>query len=146
VEGTPLPVYGTGTNIRDWIYVYDHADALIRMAEDGQPGERFTIGGNCERSNLDVVQAICARIDLVRPERAPHANLIKFVADRPGHDFRYGVDASRAASRLGWTPKQDFDSGLDLTVHWYLQMPDWWQPLRKTVYDGSRLGRASATA
>lgn len=144
IEGKPLPVYGTGANVRDWIYVGDHAEALLSMAQQGKPGETYAVGGNCQRTNLDVVKAICKLIDVRLPAGAPHERLIRFVDDRAGHDFRYSIDSRSASERLGWTPSLGFEEGLGLTVDWYLSNRDWWQPLRDTVYAGGRLGVAHA--
>lgn len=141
LEGQELPVYGTGENIRDWLHVEDHAQALVCLANAGKAGETFTIGGGCERSNLEVVQSICERMDLIRPASAPHARLIRFVEDRPGHDFRYSIDSSFLALRLGWRPSRTFESGIDETIKWYIANPEWWRPLREAVYGGERLGR-----
>lgn len=140
--GLELPVYGKGDNVRDWLYVEDHARALLAIVETGRPGEVYTVGGNCERSNLQVVQSICDHLDALCPRSggASHRDLIAFVDDRPGHDFRYAIDASKIESELGWRPAEDFDSGLAKTVRWYLDNKDWWQPLREAVYGGERLG------
>ena len=139
LEGKPLPVYGNGANIRDWLYVEDHARALDLIAERGRPGETYNVGGRNERRNLDVVQRICALMDRYHPAGAPHDRLITYVADRPGHDARYAIDATRLETELGWRAEETFDSGIDKTVKWYLENDWWWAPLRKG-YDGSRLG------
>jgi dTDP-glucose 4,6-dehydratase len=139
LEGKPLPVYGNGANIRDWLYVEDHARALDLIAERGRPGETYNVGGRNERKNLDVVQQICALMDKYHPAGAPHDRLITYVADRPGHDARYAIDASRLETELGWKAQENFESGIDKTVTWYLENAWWWAPLRKG-YDGSRLG------
>jgi dTDP-glucose 4,6-dehydratase len=127
LEGKPLPVYGDGRQIRDWLYVEDHARALLAVLDCGKPGEAYHIGAGCERTNLEVVQAVCAIIDRLRPDlpHAPCANLIAFVEDRPGHDQRYAIDTSKIRRELGWRPLQDFPSGLELTVAWYLENLDW---------------------
>ncbi|WP_370677662.1 dTDP-glucose 4,6-dehydratase [Pleomorphomonas sp. PLEO] len=139
LEGKPLPVYGNGANIRDWLYVEDHARALDLIAERGRPGETYNVGGRNERKNLDVVQTICALMDRHHPAGAPHDRLITYVADRPGHDVRYAIDATKLERELGWKAEENFESGIDKTVRWYLQNDWWWAPLRKG-YDGSRLG------
>jgi dTDP-glucose 4,6-dehydratase len=139
LEGKPLPVYGNGANIRDWLYVEDHARALDLIAERGRPGETYNVGGRNERKNLDVVQQICVLMDKYHPAGAPHDRLITYVADRPGHDARYAIDASRLETELGWKAQENFESGIDKTVTWYLENAWWWAPLRKG-YDGSRLG------
>lgn len=139
LEDKPLPVYGNGANIRDWLYVEDHARALDLIAARGRPGETYNVGGRNERKNLDVVQRICALMDRYHPAGAPHDRLITYVADRPGHDARYAIDATKLETELGWKAEENFDSGIDKTVQWYLANDWWWAPLRKG-YDGSRLG------
>jgi dTDP-glucose 4,6-dehydratase len=138
----PLPVYGEGANVRDWLYVEDHARALDRIVSDGRVGETYLIGGRAERTNLDVVRTICRLLDARRPRAGgkSHEDLITFVTDRPGHDRRYAIDASKAESELGWTPQESFESGLARTIDWYLAREDWWRPLRETRYAGERLG------
>jgi dTDP-glucose 4,6-dehydratase len=142
LEGKPLPVYGRGDNVRDWLYVDDHAAALIRVAEHGTPGATYTIGGRSERTNLEVVRAICGLVDEMAPDpqRRPRAALITFVADRPGHDQRYAIDAAKIERELGWTPAETFESGLRKTVRWYLDNRAWWERVRTGVYRGERLG------
>jgi dTDP-glucose 4,6-dehydratase len=144
LEGKTLPVYGKGENVRDWLYVEDHARALIAVMQKGRPGETYNIGGNAERKNIDVVRTICRILDKLRAEAAhvPHEQLITFVTDRPGHDARYAIDASKIRTELGWQPRETFESGLEKTVRWYLDNTQWWQPLRTRVYDGGRLGLA----
>ena len=141
LEGRPLPVYGDGGNIRDWLYVEDHAEALHRILARGQPGRSYNVGGRNERTNLQVVQTICDLVDEAAPalESGPRRGLITFVADRPGHDRRYAIDPTRIESELGWSPQTDFESGIRKTVAWYLARPDWWEPLRER-YAGQRLG------
>ena len=139
-EGKPLPVYGAGTNIRDWLYVDDHARGLITLLENGHLGEKYNFGGNSERTNLNVVELICDILDRIAPTRRLRRSLITFVTDRPGHDQRYAIDASKAHAELGWRPQQSFESGLERTINWYLHNSDWWIPLRARVYDGERLG------
>jgi dTDP-glucose 4,6-dehydratase len=146
LEGKPLPVYGDGMNVRDWLYVDDHADALLTVASRGTAGETYNIGGSNEWPNLKVVQRICAILDELRPDPSgPHARLIKFVTDRPGHDARYAIDATKIKKELGWTPKETFESGLRRTVEWYLANSIWWQDIRSGVYRGQRLGVGEAT-
>jgi dTDP-glucose 4,6-dehydratase len=141
LEGKPLPVYGNGRNVRDWLYVEDHAEALITVAERGVPGETYNIGGNNEMANIDVVRRICALLDELKPDPAgPRERLITFVQDRPGHDARYAIDASKIRSELGWSPRETFDSGLRKTVEWYLANSRWWSDVRSGVYRGERLG------
>jgi len=140
LEGKPLPVYGKGVNIRDWLYVEDHARALQLIAERGQPGHTYNVGGRNERRNIDVVRRICQIMDGMRPKNAPHEQLIAYVDDRPGHDARYAIDATRIERELGWKAREEFDSGIEKTVAWYLDNAWWWRPLRESVYDGARLG------
>lgn len=125
VNGKPLPIYGKGDNIRDWLYVDDHARALRLVLERGQLGETYNIGGWNEKTNLEVVLAICAALDELHPQGAPHNKLITYVADRPGHDKRYAIDATKIAHDLGWKPQETFESGLRKTVEWYLHNTDW---------------------
>jgi len=130
LAGEPIPVYGRGANVRDWLYVNDHAQALTRVLEQGRAGETYNIGGNAERRNIDVVTAICDAMDRLRPRaKGAHRDLISFVTDRPGHDFRYAIDCSKITSELGWRPKHTFETGLTHTVQWYLDNRAWWQPL-----------------
>jgi len=144
--GEPLPVYGRGDNVRDWLHVEDHARAIVTALTAGHPGETYTIGGNAERSNLRVVETIC---DLLDGELGPlgggrsRRSLIELVADRPGHDLRYAIDSSKARRELGWTPSVGFEEGLARTVRWYLDNEWWWRPLTQGRYDGTRLGRAA---
>jgi len=125
VNGKPLPIYGKGDNIRDWLYVDDHARALRTVLETGKLGETYNIGGWNEKTNLEVVQAICTILDELHPQGAPHNKLITYVADRPGHDKRYAIDASKIADDLGWKPQETFETGLRKTVAWYLENTDW---------------------
>ncbi len=143
VAGRSLPVYGTGGNIRDWLYVEDHARALVTVLTRGAVGESYNIGGDSERTNLQVVHAICRLLDRLRPGDTPHERLIEFVADRPGHDARYAIDASRARDALGWSPRESFDSGLEKTVRWYLEHLEWCHRIAAR-YDGQRLGLTAA--
>jgi len=142
LEGAQLPLYGDGSHVRDWLYVDDHARALVVAALQGQVGETYCIGGQCERSNLDVVKAICVLLDELAPngEAGRHEKLIAFVADRPGHDRRYSIDPARISTELGWRPRETFDSGLRKTVEWYLANRPWWQRIRTGIYSGQRLG------
>jgi dTDP-glucose 4,6-dehydratase len=144
LERKELPIYGNGMNIRDWLYVEDHARALYLILTRGRVGEKYNVGGHNERTNLDVVKSICAVVDEVRPEGAPHERLIKFVTDRPGHDRRYAIDPSKIEKEVGWRALRDFDTGLRLTVQWYLENEWWWRPLRDKVYVGERLGLITA--
>lgn len=146
LDGKPLPVYGTGENIRDWLYVEDHARALLTVLEQGAPGESYNVGGNAERTNIAVVRALCALLDQKRPRKGgtSYADLITFVTDRPGHDHRYAIDASKIARELGWRAAESFETGLAKTVDWYLANEAWWRPLKDKVYDGSRLGLVKA--
>ena len=142
LEGRPIPVYGNGMNVRDWLFVEDHARALRVIAERGRVGESYNVGGNSERANIDVVRGICALMDELAPDAAigPREKLISHVADRPGHDQRYAIDATKIRRELGWTPSESFDSGLRKTVTWYLDNRSWWKRIRDGVYRGERLG------
>jgi dTDP-glucose 4,6-dehydratase len=140
LEGRPLPVYGDGANVRDWLYVEDHARALHRILTHGRPGQKYNIGGHNERSNLAVVHGICTMIDELLPAAASRKNLVVHVPDRPGHDRRYAIDASKVEAELGWRPRETFETGLFKTVQWYLNNEWWWRPLRERVYGGQRLG------
>ncbi|MBB1248814.1 dTDP-glucose 4,6-dehydratase [Rhizobium sp. G21] len=139
LDGKPLPVYGR-VNIRDWLYVEDHARALHLIASKGRLGEKYNVGGRNERRNIDVVKRICALMDKMRPKAEPHEALIKYVTDRPGHDARYAIDATRLETELGWKALENFDTGIEKTVAWYLDNEWWWRPLRDGVYSGERLG------
>ena len=142
LEQKPLPIYGKGDNVRDWLYVDDHAEALVLAVTKGRCGETYNIGGNNERTNLQVVEVICAQLDKRQPRAsgASYAELIEFVDDRLGHDKRYAIDASKITSQLGWQPKEDFATGIAKTVDWYLANDWWWQPIRSGNYSGERLG------
>ena len=142
LEGKPLPVYGDGRQIRDWLYVEDHCRAIRTVLAGGTPGEVYAIGGDCQRTNLDVVQAIAATVDRLRPglPHAPCTSLLRFVADRPGHDRRYAIDAGKIRDRLGWRPRENFESGLQRTVAWYLDHPAWVQRVICGKYRLQRLG------
>ncbi len=141
LHGKPLPVYGRGENVRDWLFVEDHAKALHLILTRGRPGETYNVGGRNERRNIDVVERICAILDALRPRKAgPYRALISFVADRPGHDLRYAIDATKLERELGWRAEETFETGLEKTVRWYLENEWWWRPLREKVYAGERLG------
>ncbi|OOY27833.1 dTDP-glucose 4,6-dehydratase [Thioclava sp. L04-15] len=142
LAGKPLPIYGDGSNVRDWLYVEDHADALLLVLEKGALGRSYNIGGENERSNLELVQTICAILDKLRPGDAPYADLITFVTDRPGHDARYAIDPTRIREELGWRPSVTVEEGLERTVRWYLENEDWWRPLLERHGVGERLGKA----
>jgi dTDP-glucose 4,6-dehydratase len=144
--GRDLPVYGGGRNVRDWLYVEDHARALLTILERGRPGESYNVGARSERTNLAVVEAICSLLDALAPRKDgnSHAQSIRHVIDRPGHDFRYAINPNKIESELGWKPRKTFESGLEETVRWYLANEDWWGPLRRARYDGERLGLTSA--
>ncbi|HWJ38465.1 MAG TPA: dTDP-glucose 4,6-dehydratase, partial [Sphingomicrobium sp.] len=139
LEGERLPVYGKGENVRDWLYVEDHARALDLIAERGRPGETYNVGGGNERRNIDVVQRICRVLDELAPSNRPREELIEFVTDRPGHDARYAIDATKLGTELGWQALESFDTGIEKTVRWYLENDWWWRPLRER-YKGERLG------
>lgn len=140
LEQRPLPVYGNGSNVRDWLYVGDHVKALTLVLRQGRPGEKYNIGGGNERTNLQVVERICDTIDEIRPSETSRRRLITFVDDRPGHDQRYAIDASKLEEDFGWRPQETFEAGLARTIQWYFSNPHWWEPLRKRVYSGERLG------
>jgi len=140
IHGKKLPVYGQGANIRDWLYVEDHARALDLIVRRGRIGEKYNVGGRNERRNIDVVKRICAILDKLRPMKRPYETLIEFVADRPGHDLRYAIDATKLERELGWKALETFDTGIEKTVQWYLDNEWWWRPLREKVYAGERLG------
>ncbi len=139
LAGERLPVYGKGENVRDWLYVEDHARALDLIAERGRVGETYNVGGRNERRNIDVVTQICEVLDRIAPGNRPRTDLIEYVTDRPGHDARYAIDASKLESELGWRAQETFDTGIEKTVQWYLDNEWWWQPL-KDRYAGQRLG------
>lgn len=142
LEGKALPVYGKGENVRDWLYVEDHARALLLISEQGVAGESYNVGGSCERSNIGVVRAICALMDELAPDVkiGPREGLITFVEDRPGHDLRYATDAGKLRAELSWQPQESFESGLRKTIEWYLANSHWWEHIRNNVYRGERLG------
>ena len=140
LAGKPVPVYGAGLNVRDWLYVEDHADALLCVLEKGKLGRSYNIGGENEVRNIDIVHKICALLDEMHPIGAPHARLITHVSDRPGHDARYAIDPSRIREELGWRPSVTLDEGLRKTVRWYLDNEAWWKPLQARAGVGQRLG------
>ncbi|OOY29606.1 dTDP-glucose 4,6-dehydratase [Thioclava sp. L04-15] len=142
LAGKPLPIYGDGSNVRDWLYVEDHADALLLVLEKGALGRSYNIGGENERSNLELVRTICAILDRLRPAKQPYAEQITFVTDRPGHDARYAIDPTRIREELGWRPSVTVEEGLERTVRWYLENEDWWRPLLERHGVGERLGKA----
>jgi dTDP-glucose 4,6-dehydratase len=146
IEGKPLPVYGSGGNVRDWLYVGDHAAALWAVVRQGRVGESYNIGGGEERSNVDLVRALCAILDEELPQspHRPHERLISFVADRPGHDLRYAMDDAKIRRELGWRPAESLATGLRRTVRWYLDNRQWWEPIRSGRYRGERLGTGTA--
>ena len=144
LAGKPLPIYGTGSNIRDWLYVEDHADALLLVLAKGKIGRSYNIGGENERTNFELVQALCKILDRLKPKkRGTYADLITFVQDRPGHDARYAIDPSKIRDELGWRPSVTVEEGLEKTVQWYLDNEDWWKPLQNRTGVGERLGTKS---
>ncbi len=146
LAGRPLPVYGRGDNVRDWLFVEDHARALWTILTTGRLGEKYNVGGRNERTNLAVVETICDVLDELRPVARPRRDLIAFVTDRPGHDQRYAIDATKLETELGWRAREDFASGIRRTVAWYLDNEWWWKPLREGVYSGERLGLGAPAA
>lgn len=147
LDEKPLPVYGTGANVRDWLFVEDHARALHLVIRTGRVGESYNIGGRAERTNLEVVETICSILDRLRPRRSgAYRDLISFVADRPGHDRRYAIDPSKIERELGWRAEESFETGMEKTVRWYLENEWWWRPLRDERYRGARLGLAPVAA
>ena len=143
LHGAPIPVYGRGENVRDWLFVEDHARGLVDALERGKPGETYLFGGDTERANIAVVKTLCRLMDMAAPLGAPHERLITFVDDRPGHDRRYAVDASKAKAELGWSPDTELEDGLYATVDWYLSNAAWWEPVVSGGRLGQRLGLAS---
>jgi dTDP-glucose 4,6-dehydratase len=144
LRGERLPVYGQGENVRDWLHVEDHAEALTLVLREGRPGETYNVGGDSERRNIDVVRAICRLLDELRPDspHRPHERLIEFVIDRPGHDARYAIDASKIREELGWRPRHSFEAGLRETVEWFIHNQLWWERVMSGAYRGERLGLA----
>ena len=155
LEGKPLPIYGNGQNIRDWLFVEDHCEGLLRVLQDGAPGEKYNLGGRSERSNLEVVEAVCHILDELFPcESNPvlvergicrYEDLKTFVMDRPGHDFRYGIDITKIQSELGWAPSHTFESGLRRTIQWYVDNRQWCAVVTKQSYQRERLGLSDTT-
>jgi dTDP-glucose 4,6-dehydratase len=155
LEGKPLPIYGNGQNIRDWLFVEDHCEGLLRVLQDGAPGQKYNLGGRSERSNLEVVEAVCHILDELLPcESNPvlvergirqYEDLKAFVTDRPGHDFRYGIDTTKIQSELGWAPSHTFESGLRRTIQWYVDNRQWCEVVTKQSYQRERLGLSDAT-
>ncbi|PCF93459.1 dTDP-glucose 4,6-dehydratase [Vreelandella nigrificans] len=143
LAGKPLPVYGDGQQVRDWLYVEDHARALIKVATEGQVGETYNIGGHNEKANLTVVETLCELLQELVPKESSYRELITFVTDRPGHDVRYAIDASKIERELGWKPEETFETGLRKTVEWYLANETWWKRVQDGSYQGQRLGTAS---
>ena len=141
LAGQPIPVYGAGENVRDWLYVEDHADALLTVLDRGAVGRSYNIGGENEARNIDLVRMICAILDRMHPSGAPHADLITFVTDRPGHDLRYAIDPTRIRAELGWRPSVTLEQGLEQTVAWYLENEAWWRTLQNRDGVGQRLGK-----
>jgi dTDP-glucose 4,6-dehydratase len=146
LAGEPLPVYGAGQNVRDWLYVEDHARALWTVLERGRIGETYNVGGRSERANIDVVHAVCDLVDQMVPDGAPRRRLVTFVTDRPGHDLRYAIACDKIESELGWAPRESFESGLDKTVRWYLEHRDFWEGILARRYAGERLGLGAKRA
>ena len=144
LERKTLPVYGDGSNVRDWLFVEDHARALGVILAKGVPGETYNIGGRNERKNIEVVEQICSWMDQLRPANSSYHDLISFVTDRPGHDQRYAIDATKLETELGWRAQETFETGIEKTVRWYLDNDAWWEPLREKVYRGERLGLVKA--
>jgi dTDP-glucose 4,6-dehydratase len=142
LQGKPIPVYGKGDNVRDWLYVKDHARALLRVLENGKPGETYNIGGHTEKTNLEVVETICSILDEVepRPDKKSYREQVTFVTDRPGHDFRYAIDAGKIEKELGWRPEENFTGGIRNTIRWYLQNLNWCEAVTKNNYNLERLG------
>ncbi len=142
VAGKPLPVYGDGGNVRDWLYVADHCEAVERVVRHGRAGRTYNVGGRSERTNLEVVHLLCDIVDelLPRPDGGSRRDLVSFVTDRPGHDRRYAIDSKRIEAELGWRPTHSFEQGLRQTVAWYLEHRDWCEEVTRDRYDGRRLG------
>ena len=142
LRSRPLPVYGKGANVRDWLHVEDHVSALLLVNAKGIPGQTYNVGGHNERTNLEVVESVCRVLDGLKPGSRPYGELITFVADRPGHDLRYAIDPGKLMRELGWKPKYTFETGIRQTVQWYLDNEWWWRPILEKKYDGVRLGGA----
>lgn len=147
IEGRPIPIYGAGTNVRDWLHVEDHASALLTILTNGRPDETYNVGGNAEAQNIELVRLICSKLDTARPDPAgPYARLITHVTDRPGHDHRYAIDASKIARELGWTPTYTLDQGIEATIDWYLNADSWWSGLRARGVKTGRLGLSTGAS
>lgn len=144
LRGEPIPIYGKGENIRDWLYVGDHCSALRAVLEKGIPGETYNIGGNNEQTNLNLVQHICAQLDELQPGMRPYESLISFVTDRPGHDLRYAIDSTKIRTQLGWEPRETLQTGMHKTIQWYLEHQVWWQDILNGSYKLERLGKAES--
>ena len=142
IAGEKLPIYGRGDNIRDWLFVDDHVSALARVLDQGVPGETYNIGGQCELSNLEVVNTVCQILDKLKPASKPYADQIEYVDDRPGHDFRYAMNIEKISAELNWQPAENFATGIEKTVRWYLDNPKWWQAILDGSYRLERLGNA----
>ena len=142
LQGNPLPVYGKGENVRDWLFVGDHCDAIHTVLAKGEMGETYNIGGNNEIKNIDVVTIICSLLDEISPREngSSYSDLITFVKDRPGHDFRYAIDAGKIRNDLGWSPNESFETGIRKTIHWYLDNQNWWKTIQDNNYRQERLG------
>jgi dTDP-glucose 4,6-dehydratase len=140
LSGKPIPVYGRGENVRDWLFVEDHAHALLTIMEKGARGGCYLVGGDCERTNIELVRTVCRLLDGMVETSFPRENLITFVKDRPGHDARYAIDATSTRKSLGWSPSETFETGLRKTVAWYLTNQEWWRSIMAGTYDGHRLG------
>ena len=142
IEGKPLPIYGSGKNVRDWLYVEDHCDALYTVLTKGELGETYNIGGNCEKRNIEVVNEICKSLDIIIPKQdgLSYSNQITYVEDRPGHDFRYAINISKIYKELNWQPKIDFSKGINKTIMWYLDNKEWWNSIQNGTYNQERLG------
>ncbi len=138
----PLPIYGNGENIRDWLYVSDHCSAIKMVFDKGKIGEAYNIGGNNEIKNIEIVHTICELMDELRPSiNGSYKNLIEFVKDRPGHDFRYAIDSTKIQNELGWVPKESFNTGIKKTIEWYIDNESWWNKIQKEEYNQQRLGK-----
>ena len=142
VDEKPLPVYGEGLNVRDWLFVEDHCDAIYSVLQHGKIGDTYNIGGHNEIRNIDIVNTICSILDELKPRsnKKSYSELITYVTDRPGHDFRYAIDASKIKTDLGWEPKETFETGIRKTIQWYLDHEDWWRKIQDGTYNQERLG------
>ena len=143
IDKKPLPIYGDGSNIRDWLYVNDHCDAIYSVLKKSDPHKTYNIGGNTEKTNLEIVNEICKILDKIIPrkEGKSYKDLITFVKDRPAHDFRYAIDSAKIKNEIGWTPKETFQTGIKKTVNWYLDNQKWWREIQKNKYNQERLGK-----